>query len=71
MQKWYAVKKDKNDPAINLGSHNRAEAEWIARGLGKEAYIVIYNDNGDTPVRIGEIQQEEFETKGLWKGRYM
>ena len=63
MKKWYAVKKNRDDRSINNGSRNRVEAEKICRSLGKDAYIAIYNDNGDTPECIGEIHQDEFETE--------
>ena len=61
MKKWYAVKKDRNDITINTGSRDRTEAERIARNLGPDAYIAIYNDNGDTPECIGEIHQDQFQ----------
>ena len=53
----------KDDRTINTGSRNRAEAERIAREFGKDDYIAIYNDNGDTLECIGEIHQDEFETE--------
>lgn len=62
MKKWYAVKKDRNDMGIENGSRDRAEAERMARALGKDAYIAIIDD-GATPVCVGEISQDEFETK--------
>ncbi len=61
MKKWYAVKKDQNDPEVRNGSRDRAEAERMARSLGKDAFIVIMDDNGETPVYIEEIHQEDFE----------
>ena len=62
MKKWYAVKKDRNDQDITNGSRDRAEAERMARALGKDAYIAIIDD-GVEPVCVGEITQDEFETK--------
>ena len=56
-------KKNREDRTINTRSRNRAEAERIAREFGAEAYIAIYNDNGDTPECIGVIHQDEFETE--------
>ena len=62
MKKWYAVKKDRNDTEITNGSRNRAEAERMARALGKDAFIAIIDD-ATPPVCVGEIHQDEFETK--------
>lgn len=62
MKKWYAVKKDRNDTDITKGSRDRAEAERMARGLGQDAFIEVIAD-GASPECVGEIAQEEFETK--------
>ena len=67
MKKWYAVKKDRDDLSISSGSRDRAEAERIARGLGKDAFIAIIDDTGDSPVCVGEIHQDEFETEQFAK----
>ena len=62
MKKWYAVKKDQNDPEIRNGSRDRAEAERMARSLGKDAFIAVMDDNGQSPVCVEEIFQEDFES---------
>ena len=62
MKKWYAVKKDRDDTDISKGSRNRAEAEKMARSLGKDAFIAVMDDN-DPPVCVEEITQDTFETE--------
>lgn len=62
MKKWYAVKKDRDDTDITKGSRDRAEAERMARSLGKDAFIAIIAD-GASPECVGEITQDEFETE--------
>lgn len=59
---WYAVLRDREDNDWGYGSHNRNEAEKMARNMGPDAYIAVIED-GDDPICVEEISQEEFETK--------
>ena len=63
MKKWYAVKKNREDKDLSNGSRNREEAERMAKELGSDAFIAVYDDDLDPPVCLEEIKQDQFETK--------
>lgn len=68
MATWYAAMRDREDNDWGYGSHNRHEAEKMARNMGPEAYIAVIED-GDDPICIEEISQEDFEIKTMYAVR--
>lgn len=56
---WYAVMKDHDDDDWGTGSYDLEEAEAKCREYGPEAYIAAIEE-GDNPVCIEEITQDEF-----------
>ena len=62
---WYAVLRDREDNDWGYGSRNRNEAERMALEMGKDAYIAVIND-GDDPICIEEINQEDFGMRTMY-----
>ena len=60
---WYAVMKDREDTDWGYGSLDLEEAKQMAidlgSDLGTETYIAVIDD-GEDPLCIDEINQEDF-----------
>lgn len=56
---WYAVMKDRDDTDWGYGSIDLEEAKQMTIDCGSEAYIAVIDD-GEDPLCIGEIEQEDF-----------
>lgn len=65
MKLWYAVLRDREDNDWGYGSYDRKEAEKMALDMGAEAYIAVIED-GDNPICVEEIDQEDFGMKTMY-----
>lgn len=65
MKLWYAVLRDREDNDWGYGSYSRHEAERMALEMGTDAYIAVIEEGND-PVCVEEISQENFEVKKMY-----
>ena len=57
---WYAAMRNKEDNDWGFGSFNLEEAKKMVLNFEEpDAYIAVIDD-GDDPICIGEIHQDEF-----------